>query len=118
MDAGDNVERTVTHDKPLILRVWQLNEPAALRPLIAVALAAGRHSGVTPRSSTRNGGETECSLKRGDAALVIGTTREKFAFGTFDEVARQHHHTALEAQIADEEQQRNAHGSPFLQTRR
>ena len=48
MDAGGNVEGTVTHDKPLILRVWQHNEPAALRPLIAVALAAARHSGVTP----------------------------------------------------------------------
>ena len=35
----------------------------------------------------RNIGKTEGCLERRDAALVVGTTRDSFAFGTLVEVA-------------------------------
>ena len=41
----------------------------------------------------------EGSLKRRDAALVVGTTRESFAFDSLVEVTDEYYHTELEAHI-------------------
>ena len=81
-EGGDNVEVTVTHDRPLVLRVWQLYKPAALQPIVAVRLAAGAPQRRDAGSRPKNGSEAESSFKRGDAPLVIDATRGKFAYGS------------------------------------
>ena len=56
------------------------------------------------RSGPRNIGKAVGCLERGDAALIVGTTGESFAFGTLVEVAGKHDRTEVEAQISNEEQ--------------
>ena len=60
-DGGrDNVERTMTHDEPLVLR-RQRNESATLWPLFAVGVAARAPQRRDARSRPRNGGEVPVS---------------------------------------------------------
>ena len=72
--GGDDVERAVPHDEPLVLGLRQNDEAAALRPHAAMGLTARapqwRNAGCRPRDI----GITECSLKRRDTALASGTT--------------------------------------------
>ena len=52
-------------------------------------------------------------IERGHATLTVAATREKFTFGTLAEVTGEHNRTEPEAQVTDEEQQRNAHRPPL-----
>ena len=93
MEAWDNVEGTVSG----VPQLYDLQH--------SVHTAVGFFGGAPQRrdvgSGPGNGGETESRLKRGDAALVTGTTGEKFALRTFVEVAGQDQHTELETQESD-----------------
>ena len=68
-------------------------------PFVPVGLVAG-----TPQWCDSQGGP-------GDARGVDGWF--KFTFGTLAEVTGEHNRTELEAQVTDEEQQRNAHRPPL-----
>ena len=59
---------------------------AALWPPVAMGLAARALQRWDARSGPRNTGKAEGCLERRDAALVVGTTIEGFAFGTLVEV--------------------------------
>ena len=60
-----------------------------------------------------NGGKTEGSFNRIHAALVIGASRRKFAFGSLIEVAGQHHRTELETQVAYQKKDSDTNRSAF-----
>ena len=72
--CGDDIERAVPHDEPLILVLQQQNEAAALRLLVAMGCAV-RVPRRDARSGPRNTSEAEGCLERGKAALVIGAAR-------------------------------------------
>ena len=110
--CGDDVERAVPHNKPLILVFQQQNEAAAHRPLVAVGCAVRaprRNAGSGPRKI----GEAESCLEQGNAALVIGDARWKFTLRTFIEVSCQDDSAEREAQLVDEEQQGDTNRSPL-----
>ena len=62
--SRDDVERTMTHDEPMVLRFGQKNEAATLRPLVAVRLGAKAPQGRDPRSGPRDIGKNEGCLTR------------------------------------------------------
>ena len=67
---------------------------------------------LTPKCRPGDARGAEGCFERRDATLTVGATREKFALGTVVEVTGEHHRAEFETQVADEEQQRNAHRQP------
>ena len=84
--GGHDVERAVPHDEPLILRLRQHDEAAALPPLVAMELTARapqrRHAGSGPR----NAGIGKGGLERRNTA-VTSIARESFTSDNLFEVA-------------------------------
>ena len=58
-------------------------------------------------------GVAECRFKLTGAAMVRRSVWRSFALGSFVEITNQLDSTKLQAQIADEQQQRNADGPPL-----
>ena len=81
--CGFHIQRAVPHDKPLILRLRQNDEAAAVRPHLAIGFTARQRPNAGRRQ--KNTGMTEGGLKRRDTA-VSGITWQGFSFGTLVEV--------------------------------
>ena len=64
---------------------------------------------LTPKCRPGDARGAEGCFETRDATLTVGATREKFGLGTLFKVTGEHHHAESETQVADEEQQRNAH---------
>ena len=67
---------------------------------------------LTPKGGPGDARGAEGCFERRDATLTVGATREKFGLGTLFKVTGEHHRAESETQVADEEQQRNAHRQP------
>ena len=65
------------------------------------------------RGGQRNARTAEGGFERRSATLTVRATREKFALGTLVRVTGEHYCAELEAQVPNEEQQRDAHGPPL-----
>ena len=84
--GGHDVERSLPHDEPLVLRLRQQEEAAALRPLVAMDLTARAPQRRDAGSGPRNAGIGKGSLERRNTA-VTRIARESFTFDNLVEVA-------------------------------
>ena len=109
----DHVDGPVAHNQPLVLRFGQKNKPAALGPRAAMRLTAGAAQWRNTRRRPRGVGVAERCIKCRDVALVRMSVRRGFAFGTFVKITGHDDSTKLHAQVADEQQEGNAHGPPL-----
>ena len=97
-----DVEGPMLHDEPIPLRTRQDHETAALGPLVTVGLSAGSPQRRNPQGAPGNTRRAEGCLERGDVALTLGATREKFTLGTLVVVSCMHNCAELETQVADQ----------------
>ena len=109
----DDVDGPVTQEKPLFLRFEQDNEPAAFWPRAAVELGARVPQRRHARRWPWNVGVAKCCFDRGDAALTAGASCWKFTFCSLVEVTSKHDRDEHRAEIADEQNRRNADGPPL-----
>ena len=92
---------------------WQCGSESTtkpIRPLVAVRLHTGapqwRHAVCQPR-------DADMIADRFNRALSVGVSSRELPFNGLVEVAGEHDCAQLRANVADEQQQRDAHGSPF-----
>ena len=97
--------------KPLALRVGEHNKSTTVRPLVAVRLCTEapkwRHAECRPRDA----GVIEGRFNRRETAVSVGVSSRELLFNGLVEVAGKHDCCA--EKVADEQQQRDSHRSPF-----
>ena len=107
----DDVNGIMAHAQPLALRFREHHNAATFGPRATLELTAGAPQRREARSWPWDVGVAEDGLQWRHSPLIDRPVR-CFALSAFVEVASEDDSAKLQAQVADEEHLRNAHGPP------